>query len=200
MSAVGVLKGEPAAGLRQAQIGRQLLLDPSERRDLEASVHEVERPGPEAALEQVVVRERDVGEALLADQGPRRLEQLVVHVGAGHRASGPHPCAQDAEPAEAPAAHVQGAEAVATPQLAEKGPPGRLLDARLELQPLELRGLAREQIAAAGHDSPPSSGENPGPIGPTFLARFGFVKPDPPPRPLGRLLTGTLAADSSIHG
>jgi hypothetical protein len=122
---IGVLEYHRGSGRCEPEVGRDLLVGPSEWPDLEAGVHEVERVTREPAVEQVVLHECHVAEAFGLYQGARCLEQLAVDVGAGDGSLVPDPAAQDAEPTEAAAAEVERPSAAALAQAFEERLAGR---------------------------------------------------------------------------
>ena len=117
----------------KAKVARQLLVGPSQWSDLEASVHQVVRPGCKATLEQVTLEERDIGQPLLGDQRPRSVEQPVVHISPGHRSLRSDPLAQDAKPPQAPTAHVKRPQALPRSKVDQQGTPRGFPNAGLEL-------------------------------------------------------------------
>ena len=89
----------------------------------------------------------DVLQSLLGREPLGVGEHRLVDVGSCHLPVGPDPLAQDPQPPEHAAAEIQGAGAAAVADLLEQAPAARLPDSRLQLEPLELRGLPGEQVS-----------------------------------------------------
>ena len=124
----------------------------TERRDLEPGVDEVERGRLELAREEVVLHENDVAEALRLHELSGGVEQGVVDVGPDHLSVGADPLAQQSQPADRAATEVDDARSTPLADLFEKATTARLPHARLELQPLQLGGLVRQEVRALLHD------------------------------------------------
>src|SRR6266511_1797464 len=78
---VGVLEHDRATGPREPQVRLHLLVRASQRRDLVAGMHEVERARLEDAHEEVVLDEADIAKALLGHEPVGRAEHRLVDVG-----------------------------------------------------------------------------------------------------------------------
>ena len=143
---VGVLEHDGAAGPREADVRLHLLVAAPEGADLVAGVHEVERVRLELAGEEIVLDQADVPQALLGHEPVGGGEHRLVDVGPGHLPVGSHPLAQDPQPPEHAATDIQRAGAAAVADLLEQPPAAGLPDPRLELEPLELRGLPGQQV------------------------------------------------------
>ena len=144
---VGVLEHDRAAGASESRVRLHLLVAAPEGADLEAGVHEVERVGLERAGEEIVLDQADVLQPLLGREPLGVGEHRLVDVGSCHLPVGPNPLAQVPQPPEHAAAEIQGAGAAAVADRLEQAPAARLPDQRLQLEPLELRGLPRQQVS-----------------------------------------------------
>ena len=131
---VGLLEHEHAAGCKQTDIGRELLVPASERRK-EKSVRARDRSGRAAARS----RTRRPRRAARAGRAPpRQLEHRRLHVGARRL---PTRFVENPEPAERPAAEIDCATARAGTELLEQAAAGRFPHFRLHAQALDLGGL-----------------------------------------------------------
>ena len=123
----------------------------TQRCDLEPSVDEIERRRLQLAREEVVLREHDVAEALPVHELSGGGEHRVVDIDPHHLAVGPDPLAQQSEPPDRTAPDVEDAGAATFADLVEKPAPARFPHPRLELQPLQLGGLIRQQVPLRRH-------------------------------------------------
>src|SRR5688572_22011585 len=123
-----------------------LLTAASQWSDHETGVDEIEGMRLQLALEQVIDDELHVGDPLCLQKRPSGIEQALVDVGAHDLARGAGPLAKDPKPAHRSAADVEGAAARSGGDLRQGLRAGRLPDARLKLQALQLRRLVGQQI------------------------------------------------------
>src|SRR5215217_5675935 len=114
-------------------------------------MNEIERLRLQLALEQVVDEQFDVRDLCRLQKRTSGTEQVLVDVGTYDFACRPDPFAEDPKPAQGSAADIQRAEARSIAELREELPPGRLPDARLQLQALQLRRLVGERVVALRH-------------------------------------------------
>src|SRR5215211_3599979 len=148
---IPLLQHHRAARPEESEVVGDLVWSTTQRCDLEPSVDEVERRRLQLAREEVVLHEHDVAEALRVDELSGGGEHRVVDIGPHHLAVGPDPLAQQSEPPDRTAPDVEHAVAATFADLLEKPPPARLAHPRLELQPLQLGGLIRQQIRLGRH-------------------------------------------------
>jgi len=109
-------------------------------------MHQVEAVALKPALEQIVLDKGDVAEILLLDERARRIQQLGVDVRARDGTVRADPLTQDAKPPEAATADIEDAKTLTAPETIEQRTPGRLPYARLQLEALQFRQLAGQQI------------------------------------------------------
>jgi hypothetical protein len=125
-SKVGILQDHPTAGSDEAEITGKLVRGAPQRPDLEPAMHEVEGVRLKPTIEEIVVGERDIAEALPLDERASRIHKLGVDVDSRHGAVGTDPLTQEAKPTETATANVERPQALAAPQTIEQCTPGRL--------------------------------------------------------------------------
>jgi hypothetical protein len=143
---IGVFEDHPTAGSDEAEIARELVRGTPQRPDLEPAMHEIESVRVKLAVEQIVMRERHVGEMVLLDERVSRIQKLGVDVDSHHGAVRTDPLAQEAKPTETATAYVERPKALAAPETIEQCTPGRLPHAGLELEAFEFRHLTGQEI------------------------------------------------------
>ena len=107
---------------------------------------EVERGGFKPTRKKVVLREHDVAEALCVNELSGGVEHCVVDVGSHDFSFWTDSLAQQSQPADRPATDVEGARSTTVPDLVEEAATTRLPHSRLQLKPLQLRGLICQQV------------------------------------------------------
>src|SRR3712207_5758125 len=107
---------------------------------------EIERSRLQLAGEQVVEDQFHVRDPFLLKERPSSVEQALVDGVPHHLAERADPFAEESTPAQGSAPDVQSASAGPAAELREKLPPTWLPHQRLQPQPLELRGLSRQQV------------------------------------------------------
>ena len=112
---------------------------------------EIKRLRRKLALEQVIDDKLYVGDPLGLQKCTGGIEQILVDIGTDNLAGGTDPLAEDSKPAQRSAADVKGASSGAALELREELPASRLPHARLQLQPLQLRGLVCQQVVLRRH-------------------------------------------------
>jgi hypothetical protein len=107
--------------------------------------------------------EYDVAEALRVHKLSSGVKHRIVDVEPHHLSVGPNPLAQQPQPADRTAADVEDACSTTFADLVEKAATTRLPHSRLELKPLQLGGLARQQVGLRRHlHSPFETGSDAG--------------------------------------
>ncbi len=111
--------------------------------------------GLELAREEVVLHECDVAKVFRIHELPGGVQHRVVDVCPHDLSVGPDPLAQQSQPADRAAADVEDTRSATFADLVEKAATTRLPHARLELKPLQLRGLIRQEVRVRGHPRAP---------------------------------------------
>ena len=133
-----------------------LLWPAPEGEDQRPGMHQVEGGGFQLAGEQVVVDQRHVAKTLRGHELVGGGQHLVLDVGPDNLPIFADPFAEQPQPAQRAAADVQGASSLPIADLGEQAPAGRFQLSGASLQPLQLPGLAGQQVRIRAHGIPPS--------------------------------------------
>src|SRR5262249_24431933 len=101
-------------------------------------MHEVEGARVKPTVEQIILTERNVAEAVPLDERASGIQQFGIDVGACDRALRADPLTQEATPTETATADSERPKALTTAETIEQRTPGRLPHAGLELEAFKL--------------------------------------------------------------